>query len=387
MKQAVHFGAGNIGRGFLGQLYSQSGWETVYVDVVPEVIERLNRDGGFNIHVVGPGERTLRVENVSAVDGRDPEAVAAAVASADLLSTAVGVGALPHIVPPLARGLERRARAGAPVDLVICENLLDAAAWLRERLLAAVRPPARDFVAARVGLVETSVGRMIPVVTPEQRAAEPLGVWVEAFDTLPVSRPAFVTGVPAIRGFRPVETIHAYEERKLFCHNCMHCLASYFGYREGHTYVWEAVADPALRARVRAGGWEAGRALVERHGFSPAEYEAHIEDLLTRFGNRALGDTIARVGGDPLRKLGRRDRLVGAALAALEHGITPETIADGVVAGLAFDPPGDPGAARLQALLAAGGVERVLQEVCGLAPEEPLHGLIRRRAEAAGLPG
>jgi len=385
-KRAVHFGAGNIGRGFLGQLYSQSGWETVYVDVVPEVVEGLQREGRFTIHVVGPGACDIPVDHVTAVDGRDLDAVAEAIDGADLLGASVGVNALPHIVPTLAKGLERRAARDAGVDIVICENLLDAGDFLRTRVLKAIAPDAQRFVLRKVGFVESVVSRMIPVVTPGQRAAEPLGMWVEAYDILPVARGGFRNGDPRIDGFQLIDNLHAYEERKLFCHNCMHCLASYFGHAKGYTYVYEAMEDPGVRERARAGGWEAGQALICRHGFAEAEYRTHMEDLLDRFGNRALGDTIARVGGDPVRKLGRRDRLVGAALVALGEGVQPDVLVDGIVAGLRFAPDGDPSAARVQALLAEGGVDRVLTEVCGLAADEPLAVLVRERAAEAGLP-
>lgn len=385
MKRVVQFGAGNIGRGFLGQLYSQSGWEIVYVDVVPEVIAALNRDHGFDIHIVGPGADTLRVEQASCIDGRDIDAVAAAIDRADLLGTAVGVNALPHIVPAVARGLERRAARAAGIDMIICENLLESARFLSERILTAIDENARRFVLKQVGFVETVVSRMIPVITAQQRAADPLAVWVEAYDILPVAREGFRHGVPNIAGFEAIANIHAYEERKLFCHNCMHCLASYFGYEKGYTYIYEAMEDAALRARVAAGGWEAGRALICRHNFSKSDYGEHIEDLLTRFGNRALGDTIARCGGDPVRKLGRNDRLVGAALTALAEGILPEVIVAGILAGLRFAPPGDPSAARVQALLQAQGIETVLTEICGLSPDEPLFVLlVERAAKQAG---
>ncbi len=386
MKRVVQFGAGNIGRGFLGQLYSASGWHTTYVDVDPELVQALNREQGFAIHIVGPGATTIRVENVSAVHGRDLDAVAAAVDEADLVGTSVGVNALGHIVDPLAAGLARRARRGAGVDVLICENLLHAADFLQTRLRAALDPEAHEFLARRVGLVETVVSRMIPVVEPERRAAEPLAAWVEAYNILPVDRSALRNGLPEIQGLEFIDDITAYEERKLFCHNCMHALASYFGYERGYRFIYQVMEDAALRDRVRAGAWEAGEGLVQRHGFTRDQHEAHIQDLLARFANRALADTVARCGGDPVRKLGHHDRLVGAALLALEYGVEPEVLAEGIAAAMRFAPPGDPSAPRLQDLLRREGVEHVLRELCGLRPDEPLYAMVLAAADARGLP-
>lgn len=375
MKTVVQFGAGNIGRGFLGQLYSQSGWAITYIDVNPEVVALMNERHGFDIDIVGPDARTVHVTNVSAVNGRDIDAVAEAIDKADLLGTAVGVNAIKFIIPALAAGLTRRAARGAGIDMVICENMLDSSVYLG-KLLHEAMPEHADFLANQLGLVETVVSRMIPPLTPEERARDPLGIAVESFGILPVARKAFRHGVPDITGFDPTDDIHAVEERKLFCHNCMHAMASYFGAQKGMTHVWEAVEDADICAKVRAGGWESGEALMRKHGFSHETMKAHIDDLLARFANKALRDTVARCGGDPIRKLGRRDRLIGAALLALEYGVKPTILIEAIHAALQFCPEGDVSAPTLQKILHEEGLPVVLSKVCGLEATEPLFDLI-----------
>jgi mannitol-1-phosphate 5-dehydrogenase len=112
--------------------------------------------------------------------------------------------------------------------------------------------------------------------------------------------------------------------------------------------------------------------LCSRFGFTPQEQRAHEEDLLARYRNRALGDQVRRVGADPLRKLGPEDRLIGSARLCLEEGVEPVHVLQGIRAALAYDPPDDPSAARLQEMLRARGLAHVLGEVCGLRPQEPL---------------
>ena len=381
LKTAVHFGAGNIGRGFLGQLYHQSGYATVFVDVDDRIVAALNEQGRYDIQIVGPECRTNPVRNVRAIHGRDAEAVADAVAGCSIASVAVGVRALPHVAPALAAGIARRADAtGAPLDVVVCENLLDATARLRGAVLEAVDGEHRGFVAERVGFVATVVSRMVPIVPEALRERHPLYIAVEAYSTLPVDATAFVAGVPPIEGFLPVANIAAHEERKLFCHNCGHALCAYPGHARGIELIADAVADPTVREVALGGLAETGAALIAKHGFEPAEHQAHVADLLGRFANRALGDTVFRVGRDPIRKLGRHDRLVGAALLCLGQGVEPTHLLEGIRAALAFDHPDDAEAARLQAMRRDGGVARVLREVCGLRPGEPLYGRIREVA-------
>jgi len=217
---------------------------------------------------------------------------------------------------------------------------------------------------------------MVPITPEEKREADPLYVAVEEYAILPVDARAFVGEIPGIRGLQPQEDFAAYTERKLFTHNCGHVLCALWGYERGYTYLWEATEDADVRERALAALRESGEALIRKHGFTTEEHHAHIEDLIERFKNRALGDTIFRVARDPVRKLGRTDRLVGAALLALEYGVEPTHLVQGIISALRYDNPADPVAVGLQEKLANEGPEAVLTEVCGLTPDEPLYQLI-----------
>ena len=50
--KAIQYGAGNIGRGFIGQLYHLSGYEVAFIDVMPVVLETLNTDHKYPINIV-----------------------------------------------------------------------------------------------------------------------------------------------------------------------------------------------------------------------------------------------------------------------------------------------------------------------------------------------
>jgi mannitol-1-phosphate 5-dehydrogenase len=122
---------------------------------------------------------------------------------------------------------------------------------------------------------------------------------------------------------------------------------------------------------------ETSQALAAEHGLDPVALAENIQDLLSRFGNRSLGDPISRLARDPLRKLAADDRLTGAARLAQRHDILPQGLSWGIAAALAYDDPADPHAAQLQAMLAGQGMNRVLQDVCGIQPDEPLAEMVR----------
>lgn len=374
----VQFGAGSIGRGFTAQLFADAGLEVVFVDVSEAIVAELRERGAYPIHLVGPRvHATHWVHGVRAVGARDADAVAEELACAELVCTAVGVAALPRVAPALAAGLRLRARRGAgPLNVILCENQMGAAAILREAVRAHL-PAEEAALPDGTGFVESVVSRMVPVPEGDAGAADPLAVRCEDYATLPVDADGFIGAIPAIPGLVPCRPFRAQFERKLYGHNLGHAVAAYHGYQRDCQYIHEAMADEGLLAATRAALEEAGRGLTARHAFGAEEQQSYNEDLLLRFANAELRDTVARVGRDPLRKLRREDRLVGAGMLAIEHGIEPRAIADGIAAALRYDAAEDESAVALQRQLAATGLDGVLEQVCGLEPGSPLTTMVR----------
>ena len=382
MKHAVMFGAGNIGRGFLGQLFSESGYEVVFVDVDELLIAALNERGGYPLRLVDNEHvEELSISPVRALHSRNAEAVAEALSTADIAATAVGARVLPHIAPLVAVGLVRRAEAGTPsaLNVIVCENLHEAAAAFRQMVELHVPQSRRPYFETYVGFVDTVIGRMVPPPTPEMRAQDPALIVVEPYKELPVDRRGFVGKIPPIVGMQPCDNFAAYTARKLYLHNCGHAVLAYLGYQRGHTFGYEALDDPAIRPVFEQALTEAQAGIVAGYAVEALWLKAHADDLIQRYANRALGDTIFRLGRDPIRKLAPHDRLVGAARLAEQAGVRPQGLSWGIAAAYRFDPPDDPLAVDLQALIAADGLEAVMSRVSGIEPGEPLAALVRER--------
>lgn len=379
MLKAIQFGAGNIGRGFTTQLFTESGYEVVFADVVADLIDALNTRKSYPIRIVGNPPIDIPIKNIRAVNSNNVEQVAEEIATADLLCTAVGVNILKFVAPTLAKGIELRAKRNveAPINVIICENLLDASKILKELVLKSLDPSCVDYLNTHVGFVESVVSRMVPVMDDAMRAGDPLRVCVEAYKHLPVSKKGFVGPIPDIVGFEPYDNFGGYVERKLFTHNAMHATASYLGYLKGYEYLWECMADPEIRSEIAAAMKETGEGLIKKHGFTPEQHQAHIDDLLERIGNKYLGDQVARVGRDPLRKLGPHDRLVGGARLAEEYGVTPVHMARAIAAALLYDQPSDKSAQKLQDTLNEKGLDATLESLCEIHKGESLSNLVK----------
>jgi mannitol-1-phosphate 5-dehydrogenase len=356
--KAIVFGAGNIGRGFIGQLLFQSGYEITFADIDERLLALLNEQRGYTVRLV---ERRLtvplRISGVSAIHSGDADAVARAVAGADVAVTAVGVRALPHIAEPLARGIA--LRSGKPLNIIICENMRHAGEFLRDRV--AERMSGRK--PESTGFVEACIGRMVPAPRPGD---DPMVLRAEPYDWLPVDADSIAHPLPPIRRMWPIPDFDRYVRRKLYIHNMGHAVCAWLGALSGYAYIYEAIADKAVASVCRSAMLEAAAALAARYpSLGLPALTAHADDILHRFGNEALADPIDRVGRDTERKLGPDDRIAGALELCREQGIPCPSILTGLAAGLLFDGD-DPGTSRVRTLVETEGVPATLARIAGV---------------------
>jgi len=378
MKKIVIFGAGSIGRSFIGQLFSRSSYEVVFVDVDDRIVNALNERRSYRIEVKDARPETIWVENVRAIHGKDVDKVANEIATADIMATAVGPGNLQYIYGNIARGLLTRLELNrAPIDIIICENIRDASKIFREGLSRHL--PESYAIDSMIGLVETSIGKMVPIITEEQRREDPLLVFAEAHNILIADKRGFKREVPNIEGLEAKENMDAYVDQKLFIHNMGHAVTAYLGYLSNSEmkYVWEAISDDCIRKAVDGAMWESGRALIAEYPeeFNEENTKMHIDDLIRRFGNKALGDTIYRVGRDISRKLSRNDRMIGALLLEQKHDIPAPCTTIGTAAAMLFRGRDEGGSLYdndrvFVEQVCPHGIEYILKEVCGLDPQQ-----------------
>ncbi len=334
--KALMYGGGNIGRGFIGMLLSQSGYNVTFVDVVDTVVETLNKNGKYPVRIISnSGHTDVDVLNVNAVDGKDANAVAEAIAGVEIMATAVGVNVLKFIIPNIVAGLKlRKERNLPPFNIIICENLMDANKVLEKMIKEHLNEEEQAWFDENIGLVEASIGRMVPVQTEDMKDGDPLRVCVESYGFLPVDKDAFKGTIPAIKNMVPFSPFDFYLKRKLYVHNMGHATCAYLGNILGIDYIYQSIDKDEVYLIVRGAMEESARALSKKYGVKLEEILLHITDLLNRFTNAALKDTCQRVGGDPARKLSPDDRLIGSSKLAIDLGMTPAYIAIGAAAGL-----------------------------------------------------
>ncbi|RAK07764.1 D-mannitol 1-phosphate 5-dehydrogenase [Halanaerobium saccharolyticum] len=371
MKKALHFGAGNIGRGFIGLLLNLSEYEVVFADIDQEIIAELNEYKSYRVSEVGDEkEKHYQVDNVRGILSNKTYQVAEEIKDADLITTAVGVNNLKYLAEVIAEGIKLRI-AEAPnkkLNIIACENAVRATSKLKKEVYKFFTQEEEEKAEKQVGFVDSAVDRIVPPQENEDR----LEVKVEPFKEWIVDKTQFKGKIPIIEGMTPSDNLLAFVERKIYTLNTGHAATAYLGFYYNYQYIHQAIKDEKIYDTVKSALEESGQSLVKLYDFDSKEHEQYIEKILKRFMNPALKDSVERVGREPMRKLSEEDRLVTPALRAVENDISPTGLSKSIAAALLFDVEADEQSQKMQKLIQEKGVEQALEEITTIKSESKL---------------
>lgn len=373
MKKAVQFGAGNIGRGFIGALLSQSGYQVVFADVVEAVIDKINEDKTYTVHIMDVECEDQTLTNISGVNSTKPEAVDE-IATADIVTTAVGLVILPRIAPTIAKAIEKRMEMGVkePMNMIACENAIRGTSQLKKAVYENLSDAGKAFADEYVGFPDCAVDRIVPPVKSENF----IDVVVERYYEWDVEKSGFKGEIPEITGMTLVDDLMAYIERKLFTLNTGHCITAYLGTLRGIPTIDKAIADKEIYGIVSEAMKESGDGLIKKYGFDAEKHAAYIKKIISRFKNPYLQDDVTRVGREPLRKLSPTDRLIKPLMTAAGYGFPVDHLLVGVGAALHYNNPEDKQSVELQEKIAEKGVRAAASEITGLTDEALLDKIV-----------
>ncbi|PPF74989.1 mannitol-1-phosphate 5-dehydrogenase [Pseudoclavibacter sp. Z016] len=355
--KAVHIGAGNIGRGFIGLVLHEAGYDLVYADVNADLIGALQAVDTYTVHEVGPAAKSHVVDRFRAINSATHEdEVVQEIATADVVTCAVGPNVLRFIAPVIRKGLAARAADAPKLAVMACENAIGASDTLKGLVLEGA-----EELDARAVFANTAVDRIVP-----EQAVEGVDVTVEDFFEWTIDRTPFNGAEPSIPDAHFVDDLKPFIERKLFTVNTGHATIAYHGFVAGATNMQDALAISAVASEVEAVLGETSRVLVTQFGFSEEDHAEYVATTLSRFANRDLPDQPARVGRQPLRKLSAKERFVRPASEAEAAGLPYDALVRAIGAALRFDFPADQESVELQQKLATLDAETFTREVTGL---------------------
>lgn len=369
--RAVHFGAGNIGRGFIGALLSEAGYQTTFIDVNQTVIDHINQNQTYDVILASEEAERVSVNNIQGLNNlTHPDAVIEAITEADLVTTAIGPSILPKIASLLAEGLELRlTKEAAPLSVIACENMAGASSYLETEVTAHISEEKLSEFHKLFGFPNAAVDR----IAPDQTQEDTLDVHVEPYFEWIVETADFKGKKPEVEGITFVNALQPYIERKLFTVNTGHIVPAYLGYYLGYDSIGEAMQDEKVTRLLEGVLNETGEALIGAYGFKRDEQEAYMQTIIERFKNPYISDFTTRVGRNPIRKLGPKDRLIYPAKMYLDYtGQMPKFLPTLIALAFVYDYSEDIEAMQLKQMQHEIGMEKTVTEITGLASEDLL---------------
>ncbi|KAG8631826.1 hypothetical protein KVT40_000966 [Elsinoe batatas] len=369
--KAVHFGGGNIGRGFVAEFLHKSGYEVVFVDVMDSIIDALQKTKSYTVTEIGSdGEHTFTIDNYRAINSKHEEGkVIEEIATADVVTCAVGPNILKFIAPVIAKAINGRKK-DTPIAVIACENAIGATDTLRGFIEQTLESDVKTNIQGKARFANSAIDRIVPV----QDEGAGLNVKIEKFYEWCVEKAPFGSaGPPPIQGVHYVDELEPYIERKLFTVNTSHATAAYYGHNRGKKYVHEVLEDKELHDIVQETLKETAHLIVNKHGISAQEQQDYVQKIIKRISNPVLKDVVERVGRAPLRKLSRKERFIGPAAQLAEKGDKVDNLLGGVEMALRFqNVEGDDESFELAKILKEKSSEDATATLTGLEKDHPL---------------
>lgn len=378
--KATHFGAGNIGRGFIGEILHQNGFSIDFVDINETIIDALKERNSYEIELAAAEKKHIKVEQVTGINNqKDPEAVIASVATSDIVTTAIGPNILPFIAELIAKGIQKRRLEGndTPLDVIACENMIGGSQFLLNKVREFLNEEDLSYVDDFIGFPNAAVDRIVPM----QQHEDPLFVSVEPFcewlvdDTQSKAKQIRLDNVGYVSDLTP------YIERKLFSVNTGHATTAYTGNYYRYTTIGEAIADDKVLNQLKAVLQETGNLLIAKWDFARSQHEQYIQKIIERFKNPYISDDVSRVARTPIRKLGYDERFIRPIREAKERGLAYQSLVNVVAMILQYDDPNDEESVRLQKMLKENSVADVIYEVTGLSDASIVDEIVEKTGE------
>ena len=380
-RSAVHFGGGNIGRGFIAELLYESDYSITFVDVVDDLINRINASESYKITEVGEeGEKTKIIKNYRAINSKyNLDEVVQTIADADIVTCAVGPNVLKFIAKPIADGISARTKS-KPLAVIACENMINATDALKALITDPknMKPEVLKDLSSKAEFGNSAIDRIVPTQPTDAN----LDVVIESFYEWCVETTGFKSGHPEVKGIHWVEDLEPYIERKLFTVNTSHATAAYFAYQKGIKTIHEALADKEIRQEVHEALEETAHLITGKHGITEEEQQKYVDTIISRISNPHLEDVPVRVGRAPLRKLGRKERFIGPAAQLAERGYDVTALVRGVEYALRFqNVEGDEESKELAEILSTLSAEEATTKLTGLEKDDPLYPKILEKVQ------
>ncbi|KGP74465.1 mannitol-1-phosphate 5-dehydrogenase [Pontibacillus yanchengensis] len=356
--KALHFGGGNIGRGLIGYVLHQNGFEICFVDANQQVVDDMNHYNNYQVKTLDQESTVETISPARALHVSSQSDVINKIIESDIITTSVGVNNLPKVAPIIAKGLLERIRLKEKkIDIIANENAINATSTLRGEIEKNVSEREMETIQSYVGFPNSAIDRLS---LSEERNGRDVAV-VEPYYEWVVNESELVNPeISSLNNVTYVESLTPYIERKLFLVNLGHATTAFLAFLEGYQTIQSALKDSRMEEFLRETLNEVSRYFVQTYHVPNEEMTEFIEETIKRFKNEQISDDIFRVGRAPIRKLSYNERLVKPLRSIYELGLPIENVTTAIAAGFLFDNPDDEESVQIQSFIKEYGIEEAI---------------------------
>lgn len=364
LKLAVHFGAGNIGRGFIGKVLCDSGYKVVFVDLNESVIQQINEDHSYPVEILDNPKRMEFVNNVAALNLiKEKKEIFDIIVHADLITTSVGIQNFESISKFLREALVNRSNYNSTkINILANENAINASSKLKDLIYSCLGDGDKRLFDQNYRFVNTAIDRQSLSRIENKKSiavVEPYFEWL-------IDGSSWYGEENKIDGATYVDDLKPFIERKLYLVNGAHAAIAYLANLSHYQTVQNALNDEHIVYTVNGFLDENLTYFVENYQMDRKDLKEFVEKTLRRFSNPQLSDDVSRVGRSPIRKLGMNERIVTVPNWLSIHEYPVQFGVKVIAAVYCFKNENDEEAKLLQEYIRSNGVSSAIDKYSGI---------------------
>ncbi|QCI17365.1 mannitol-1-phosphate 5-dehydrogenase [Buchnera aphidicola (Aphis helianthi)] len=364
--KVLHFGAGNIGRGFIGRAILQSGFDLTFTDINQNIIDSLNYHKKYKVKLVGyKYEKIFNINNFRAIQLNNPD-ILNIVSNVDLITTAIGALSLDKIALILAQGiiLKIKLKSTNLLNVIACENKVQASSYLKGIVLKIIPIKYHEYFNNYIGFIDCSIDTIIPSIFSFEK--NNLSLTAENFREWIVDKKQFKGTIPKIVDMTISNNLKSFIDRKIFTLNTGHAITAYLGWIKKYKTIYESIKDNDIKNIVQGAMEESGLTLIKKYSFNKKNHFSYITQILHRFQNPLLLDKVERIARNPLQKLAENERLIKPLLIAKKYSFSYHNLIKGIAAALCYKNKNDLESIKIFNLIKILGIKEALFQISNL---------------------
>lgn len=384
-KEVALIGAGKIGKGYVADLFHAAGYRIIFLCHSLRQAKALREQGHYTMFKYMDGQRDpiqYQIDNFDAVSTvEEYDQSVDVLARVNYATVHLFPNAFADIGHLIGDAIRKRVAEGneETLDLILCLNAVDSDLAFIKYIREALHTPEEErYFEEKVGVGMALTFRWGPNPRPYMLEQDPLCSCAGESPDLPVDAEAFKGPIPKDVALRPLTKMRERLVYKLWGGNVSMAITANLSMKKGYEYTYQGTLDNDIFRASELGTREAHFGFDTVYHLTQEEKDENYRGREARkLGNKERRkrmstqvDEVTRVGADPIRKLGREDRLIGPALACIRAGKVPFFLAKAAAAGFYYVDPADRSACEIQEYVKQEGIEKAIVKYCQLNMED-----------------